>query len=197
MKHSTSRLMFSYWDSVRGDRAAPESRAIDPGPLRQVLADTFLLGSKPDGSTQFRLAGTRISALFGRGLKDAAFASLWPASRRSEPESLIDIVGGDGSGLVAGLTGSTELGATVGLELLLLPLRHEGGGDSRLLGALSAIATPSWAGLVPITELELLSVRVIRTGAEQRAQIQDRSLAPAERRQRFVLVEGGLAASRA
>ncbi len=43
MKHPTSRMLFSYWDSLRGDRAAPERGEIEPGAIRHILAETFIL----------------------------------------------------------------------------------------------------------------------------------------------------------
>ena len=59
MKHATSRLLFAYWDGLRGDRAAPERSQIEPGQIRHILADTFILAIEPDGQAEFRLAGTR------------------------------------------------------------------------------------------------------------------------------------------
>ena len=48
MKHSTSRMLFSYWDALRGERAAPERSEIEPGEIRHILADTFILEIGPD-----------------------------------------------------------------------------------------------------------------------------------------------------
>ncbi|HEY0354137.1 MAG TPA: PAS domain-containing protein, partial [Enterovirga sp.] len=65
MKHATSRMLFSYWDSLRGERAAPERSDVEPGAIRHILADTFILGIDGEAGATFRLAGTRCSALFG------------------------------------------------------------------------------------------------------------------------------------
>lgn len=192
MKHATSRFMFSYWDAIRGERAAPERKHIEPSRLRQVIADTFILAAEPDGAATFRLVGTRMAALFGRTLTGADFGSLWPPERRQDADRLLEIVTQDTSGVVAGLSGRSEHGAGIQLELLILPLRHDGATRSRFLGTISPTATPSWAGLVPITELETRSVRVIRTEPERSGDERPRELTPRERRERFVVLPGGL-----
>lgn len=191
MKHTSSRLLFSYWDGLRGERAAPERKDIEPGRIRQVLADTFILSLGPDGSATFRLAGTRVSALFGRSLKETQFSALWPGERRTEPDKLIDVVANETTGIIAGLTGTTELGSTLGLEMLLLPLRHEGATNARLLGALSPITIPSWMGLMPLTDLELRSTRVIRTPKDRQREASSPAAEAASRRSRFVVLQGG------
>jgi hypothetical protein len=191
MKHATSRFMFAYWDAVRGERAAPERKHIEPSRLREIIADTFILAAEPDGSTTFRLVGTRMSALFGRGLTGKRFDSLWPQDRRHEAESLQEIVGSDTTGIVAGLSGRSEHGADIRLELLMLPLRHDGATRSRFLGTVSPHVTPSWAGLVPIVDLEVSSLRVIQTAPERPAPARP-SLSPRERREQFTLLQGGL-----
>lgn len=192
MKHATSRFLFSYWDGLRGERAAPERRDIEPGRIRQVIADTFILALQPDGSSEFTLAGTRVSALFGRELRGSSFENLWPGVLHAEARGLVDLVASDTVGLVSGLRGTTELGASTCLELILLPLRHDGATDARLLGALSPTSVPSWAGLMPITRLEITSTRVIRADGRSRIATAPRRVEPTERRRRFVVLEGGL-----
>lgn len=191
MKHTSSRLLFSYWDSLRGERAAPDRKDVEPGRIRHVLADTFVLALDSDGAATFRLAGTRVSALFGRSLKEAEFAALWPGERRAEPDKLVDVVANETVGLVAGLTGTTELGSTLALELVLLPLRHEGATNTRLLGALSPVTVPSWLGLMPLVDLELRSTRVIQDPGKARPDLPPLNGAVATRRSRFVVLQGG------
>ena len=43
MKHSSNRELFEYWNKRRGRRSAPERGEIEPGAIRHVLADTFIL----------------------------------------------------------------------------------------------------------------------------------------------------------
>jgi hypothetical protein len=193
MKHATSRLLFAYWDGLRGDRAAPERSQIEPGQIRHILADTFILAIEPDGQAEFRLAGTRACALFGRDLKGVRFADLWPADRRAEADQLIDLVSNDTVGAVAGMVGQTELASVIGLELLLLPLRHHGATNRRAVGALSPSAIPSWLGLTPLESLDMRSLRVVGDARPGRPGLGDIGPGAASKRRRFVVLDGGLA----
>jgi hypothetical protein len=191
MKHMTSRLLFAYWDRLRGERAAPERADIVPGAIRHILADTFILGREAGADTSFRLAGTRCCALLGRSLKDQPLASLWPDTMQGDVARQMDVVMSETAGLVAGLTGTAENGWTVELELLLLPLRHRGSAGTRALGALSPLQLPSWAGLVPIVSVETNTLRVVSATRERRY-MQSPQEGPAARRERFVVLDGGL-----
>lgn len=165
MKHPTSRQLHAYWDRLRGERAAPERGEIEPGAIRNLLADSFILEIDPARRTgTVRLAGTRLCALFGRELRGAAFTSLWGDGRReagTDPTRLIETVTGDTVGMVAGLTGLTARGETIDLELMLLPLRHRGKTQARLLGSLSPHCIPTWLGTRPILRVETVSQRVL------------------------------------
>ncbi|MGU3539742.1 PAS domain-containing protein [Methylobacterium sp. A54F] len=161
MKHPTSRLLHAYWDRLRGERAAPERSEIEPGEIRQALADSLILEiDMASRAAHLRLAGTRVCALFGRELKGAPFGALW-GTGEADPWRLIEIVAGDTVGVVAGLRATTAAGEAADLELLLLPLRHRGRTQARLLGALSPILVPSWLGLRPVSGLATTSLRVL------------------------------------
>ena len=73
MKHTSTRELFAYWDRRRGRRPAPERGEIEPGPIRRVLGDTFILSFDEPAGHPFRLAGTRVCALFCRELKGEGF----------------------------------------------------------------------------------------------------------------------------
>jgi hypothetical protein len=75
MKHATTRMIFAYWDALRGERSAPERGEIEPGEIRHVLADTFVLEVAPERIATIRLAGTRICAFFGRELRGESIGS--------------------------------------------------------------------------------------------------------------------------
>ena len=55
MKHAASRELYAYWQERRGKRPAPERTEIEPGAIRQVLSDAFILAL--DGAR-----GTSVSA---------------------------------------------------------------------------------------------------------------------------------------
>lgn len=191
MKHTTSRMLFSYWDGLRGERAAPDRADIRPGDIRHVLADAFILAQEDDLGPVFRLAGTRVEALFGRDLRDKGFRALWPAGDQTEADHLVGLVSGDAVGLVIGLLGRNENGSEIPLEMLLLPLRHRGRTDRRMLGSLSPASIPSWAGLVPLRSVTTRSLRIVQPNRNLDRASDAPPVRPGRRSTMFVVHEGG------
>jgi hypothetical protein len=161
MKHAATRMIYAYWDLLRGARAAPERGEIEPGEIRHFLGDTFILELAPGAPSTIRLAGTRICALFGRELKGHAFEDLWAANESGDPNALLEPVVSETAPVVAGLVGRTEHGDRVNLEMILLPLRHGGKPHARVLGAVAPLMVPTWIGLHPVESLATLSMRVM------------------------------------
>src|SRR5882757_4769941 len=124
MKHPSIRHLFDYWNGRRGRRVAPARSDIDPRAIRHVLADTFILSGDPRRGYQFRLAGTRVCSLFGRELKGEAFLDLWSLASRDEVGTMLATVADEAVGVVVDAAGMSAAGATLSLELLLLPLSY-------------------------------------------------------------------------
>ena len=183
-------MLFSYWDGLRGERAAPDRGEIEPGEIRHILADTFILEIDPDRQATFRLGGTRLCALFGRELKGEPLHGLWPADAQDEMQHFIDIVVDETAGLVVGLVGETDAGDTLDLEMLLLPLRHRGKTHVRVMGSIAPAAAPAWIGFRPLTHLRTVSHRVIWPSGRPLPRAADTGEA-AERRRRLVVHSGG------
>jgi len=161
MKHASTRTLFDYWTRQRGWRAAPDRSDIDPADIRHVLGDTFMLAADFVDDIRFRLAGTRVCALFTREIKGEAFDAQWSESSSAHIEDLLTAVINEKIGAVAGIIGRTDDGDEVELELLLLPLAQGGAGRVRALGMLAPIAAPYWLGEKPVVELELKTLRHI------------------------------------
>jgi hypothetical protein len=192
MKHSSTRAVFEYWNRKRGVRPAPERADIDPTEIRHALSDTFMLAADFVDQLRFRLAGTRVCALFGREIKGEAFAALWNESNRKAVDDLLAIVTDETAGVVAGLTGRTEDGAETDLELLLLPLAYIGHARIRALGALAPLVPPYWIGAKPVVELALGTLRHI--GADMETRVAPRLVPVVEGarvRHGFVVYSGG------
>src|ERR1700691_6391576 len=91
MKHAASRELYAYWEERRGQRPAPERADIEPGAIRAALSDTFILELDAGDGHSFRLAGTRVCALFGRELKGESFIDLWATGSRQAIYDLLTI----------------------------------------------------------------------------------------------------------
>jgi hypothetical protein len=168
MKHPSNRELFDYWNERRGSRLAPERADIEPSTIRGVLGDTFVLEADGTVSHPFRIAGTRLCALFGRELKGESFIQLWQRSAQTALRELIAVVAEEKIGVIASATGATadDTLAPVNLELLLLPLAYRLRNDARVLGALAPLATPYWLGARAIGPLTLGMFRHIGAPAE-------------------------------
>jgi hypothetical protein len=121
MKHPSSREFFAYWDEKRGEAHAPDRSAIEPGAVRELLGDIFVLSYDGAAGHPFRVAGTRVCALLGRDLKDRSFSALFAPDARREIEDIIAVVAEEMLAAVAGITATSEDGSLAHLELLLLP----------------------------------------------------------------------------
>jgi hypothetical protein len=156
MKHAASQELFAYWEERRGARPAPERADIEPGDIRQALSDTFILelNDATDGHS-FRLAGTRVCALFGRELKGESFVNLWALASRGPIADLLAVSAEESVGTVAGVTAHSTTGDPLELELLLLPLGIRRPRLSRTIGILAPMTPPAWLGANPIGALTL------------------------------------------
>jgi hypothetical protein len=159
MKHAATRALFDYWDRLRAGRAAPERSEVDPGSIRALLGDVFMIELGGTDPYAVRLAGTRICSLLGQEWKGRSFTD--PFAPRDWPEiyRLLDGVAEAAQPMVGGILGETEDGRTIELELLVLPLRHRGKTHARLMGSLVAADWPYWAGNIPVTRFRLVSIR--------------------------------------
>jgi len=159
MKHPTSKALYAYWNKLRAGRAAPERGELDPGAIRTILGDVMILEVGGRHRYSVRLAGTRICSLMGRELKDRGFLEAFFPSDWPELYGLLDAVVGTAVPAVASVVGETTDKRMLGLELLLLPLRHHGRTEARVLCSLAALTRPYWATLTPLAKLHLGSTR--------------------------------------
>jgi hypothetical protein len=121
MKHPSSRQFFAYWNAKRADARAPDRSEIEPSAVRELLGDIFVLSYDAAAGYPFRVAGTRVCALFGHDVKDKSFSALFTEESRREVEEIIAAVAEEMLPAIAGVTSTSPSGATTHLELLLLP----------------------------------------------------------------------------
>lgn len=174
MKHSSIRELFEYWNERRGLRLAPERGDIEPGAIRRILADTFMLAFDGRAGHPFRIAGTRVCAVFGRELKGEAFVDLWAAENQDLIREILDIVAQEAIGVVLSARGQRVAdkdlaGGTLDLEVVILPLNHRGRTNARVVGALAPVETPYWLGASALGPLTLGTHRYLDPGLTTQA----------------------------
>jgi hypothetical protein len=161
VKLAASQELYAYWTTLRGARRAPERNEIDPGAIRGVLADTFILEADPALGYPMRIAGSRTSSFFLRELRGSPFLDLWRGPDCLEILDILASVADDAAPMLAGVSARPHGMAAVEFELLLLPLRHHGDTHARILGCCTPKASPQWLGLLPVVSMGLLSLRVL------------------------------------
>lgn len=137
MKHPSSREFFAYWDAKRGDARAPDRNEIEPGAVRELLGDIFVLSYDADAGYPFRVAGTRVCALLGHDVKDTSFSALFTPDSRREIENIVSHVAEEMLAAIAGITATADDGKTAHLELLLLPFNNRAHAPVSLTGVLA------------------------------------------------------------
>lgn len=161
MKQAATRELFDYWNDLRQGRSAPDRLELDPTAIRGALSNTFMIEVDPARTYPLRIAGSRITALFRREVLGETFIDLWHRDDRRAVERLLNTVLDETIPAVAGVIAAPAQRAPVELEMLILPLRHEGKTHARLLGALAPTAIPSWLGLLAVESLRISSSRFL------------------------------------
>jgi hypothetical protein len=160
MKLEGSIALFQYWNRLRDGRTAPLRTEIEPADIKTQLADTFILEKDARGEAVFRLAGTRLCAIYGRELKGFAFVSLWKGKDQRMIARLTLSAFNEKSVVAVDFHGHSRNGRSNAFELVLLPL--DGGLENpRCLGAVTASEKPFWLGADPIVDASVDSVRVV------------------------------------
>ena len=165
MKQPGSIQLFQYWNRLRNGRIAPKRTEIEPADIKGLLPDTFILEKDTRGKAVFRLAGTRLCAVYGRELKGFSFTSLWREQDQRLAARLAEGVFRAKDVAVIAFEGCSRGRRLLSLEMLLLPL--DGGVENpRALGIMSARDKPFWMGADPLAEGRIDSVRVIDANRE-------------------------------
>jgi hypothetical protein len=157
MKHPSNREFFAYWDQKRGDARAPDRSEIEPGAVRELLGDIFVLSYDGAAGHPFRVAGTRVCALLGCDLKDRSFSALFKPDARREIEDIIAVVAEEMLAAVAGITATAGDGSPAHLELLLLPFSARAHTPLSLTGLLA----PFESGHRVLRDFKLTSWRYV------------------------------------
>lgn len=161
MQRASTRILFDYWNELRGSRGAPERKDVDPTRIRQALSNTFILESDDGVDFRFRLAGSHLCSTYCRELKGRPFSKLWHDKDRDAIGTLIRAVTEDFAVALVTFEGTTSANDRMSFESILLPLRHNGTSMARILGGMSAMDEPYWFGAHPVLEQRITGLRLI------------------------------------
>jgi hypothetical protein len=160
MKNEAIKDLFMYWNRLRGARPAPTRTEIEPADIRRHLADTFILERDARGESVFRLAGTRVCAIYGRELKNFSFSSLFGPHDLTLVKRLVKACYDEKIICVIGFEGRSTSGRSNLFETILLPLQGAQEG-ARLFGAIIPEEKPFWLGSDIILDNSITTVKVV------------------------------------
>ncbi|PTM94963.1 PAS domain-containing protein [Mycoplana dimorpha] len=160
MQTTTTRAIHAYWSGVRGARDVPDRRDIEPAALRQYLPDLFILEQVSGSAPLFRLAGTRLCALFGRELRATAFDRLFAAEVRDRIGRICGAVAAQRRAAVLLASACGQSSRLAAVEILLLPITSQSSHADRIFGALVPLepVPPLALPLRPMTQVSFESV---------------------------------------
>ena len=158
---------------MRGARSAPERNDVDPGAIRGVLADTFMLDFDARRGFPFRIAGSRANALFVEELTGFSFLELWRGADREELDSILHCIADEAQAFLIGAEARLPSLDAVDIEIILLPLRHHGMTHARVLGGLAVHAAPAWMGVSGAGPITLTSLRALDPPTRERLKPED------------------------
>jgi hypothetical protein len=187
MKHPSTRELYDYWDKQRAGCPAPERNALEPGPIRHLIGDTFVICCDQGARFPLRVAGTRICAMIGRDLKGQGFLELFARASRRQVEDFLSIATEESLATVAGVTAFTDKLAPVYLELLLLPFARSVLAPQSVTGSLVPLTVPAE---LEHSSLHDLSLTTWRHAGHQPQTLRERAVRRLALAKGFMVYEG-------
>ncbi len=205
MKHSHTRKLYDYWDSLRLSRSAPLRSELDPRSIKPLLTNMFILQRVSDVAYTYRLAGTAMCQQFGRELRDENFLDIWRANEAASIKSLFQSITDDKTAAVVGVTVTYDDETEASMEYLFLPVRLDSTREIRIIGCCSVLDTAEYKPGRTIARHEVASLRLLwpdnvsrfmETEAPRRAANDTQNTPPpphraAEQRGHLWVIEGG------
>ncbi|MGE0211866.1 MAG: PAS domain-containing protein [Parvibaculaceae bacterium] len=163
LMHPGSRMLFRYWERIRGERSAPDRADVDLRAIGSVLASVGIL-ERHRRPTVFlwRVAGTGIGDIWGKEVTGHDMLAGWKGMERHSLVSCLDAVVDAHQPFVARFSASSDHGEAVGVELVALPVRPAER-ETQILCTALAFRDPAWLSTRAPRSLSLTSIRIIWT----------------------------------
>jgi hypothetical protein len=161
MQQRTLQILYTYWNGLRAGRVAPARLEIDPSRIGAILPEIFLLERMDAATYRYRLAGTRLCEIFGSELRGSNLLDGWSPPDRAALAGDLALTCERGAVIHLILEASADGERRVQLEATFLPLMHAEGAIGRVIGAMSATASPHWLGHDPVRARRLVHHELI------------------------------------
>jgi hypothetical protein len=140
MFHPSTERLINYWTARKAGGASPARASINPGEFFDLTPQVFILGRDGPGSYPFRLVGGFVTELHRRDLRGDNVLDLWGKDSRAELQRLLETARAEARPVVVTADIHATGVATVGMEVLFMPLTTADGEVNRYLGLYQPIA---------------------------------------------------------
>jgi len=162
--HPTSRTLFRFWETTRGEMAAAKKQDLDLKKIAKILPNLCILERDPDRPVyKWRLAGTGICRLWGKEVTGRDVLEGWEDFEKQTMASSFDMVMATLQPCVARFKAVNEHGLEVGVEFIACPIQDSKTGAIQILGAVVPFRAPDWLGTQDLVGFELSAMRKIWT----------------------------------
>lgn len=159
MRHPLTTALHAHWNKLRGSRPAPDRAEFDPRDMAGFIANTFIV--ETEGVAPFRLAGSKLCALFGNELKGRSFLALFDVDDRLALADTMEQARRCTAPLILSVDAETATGHHLPLEFALLPMASNGTVGTRYIGAFGVFGDDFWAGRDTVVSIKLKGMRYL------------------------------------
>lgn len=189
--HPSSRMLFRFWETMRGGNPAPRRDDLD---LRQVrpLVPNLFIGEYAEKARMFRwrLAGTGICELYRRELTGTNMLAGWDAFETDTISRFLSSTLHSKQPAVLRFRMQTDRDQVVGAEMAAFPMLAADGLTTHLMGGLFPFRETCSLDYSALTGFELSAARLVWTENLPEPQPQEH---PAHKARRgFHVISGGL-----
>ena len=192
IQHPGTRALFSFWEKIRGEKAAPDRDDLDLRQISPLVPNLLILERDHLYQTfKWRLAGSEIGLLYRQKLTSTNALAGWGGFERNTLEQLFNTVVTSLQPCLVRFHLTTDTGQMIGAELLGLPILARNGMRFHIFGGIFPLRDISQLGYGGIAFMELSAARSIWTeplpGDKLVASLNNPTIPPAGLR----LIKGG------
>ena len=160
--HSSSRSLFRYWESIRGERSAPLRGDLQLQQICPLLPWMFISEPVPVGpGHRLRLAGTGVCELWGENMTGKDLFAAWNHFERNTMNKLLNSAIEDRHPFIMRCRVRNESGISATVEIMGLPVEADDTGRTQVLGLIVPFQDSELLRQHRLVSFDLVSVRII------------------------------------
>lgn len=192
IRHPGTRALFSFWEKIRGEKAAPNRDDLDLRQIADIAPNLLILERDHLFQTfKWRLAGSEISQLYRQNLTSTDALAGWYGFERNTLKQLFTTVITGLQPCLVRYSLTTDTSQVINAELVGLPIHARNGSRFHIFGGIFPLCDISNLGYEAITFLELSAARSIWTEPLPGDQLVSSLNNPDFRRPGLRLIRGG------